>query len=277
MQVYPTCGKCKEKYFLRDVAQFGFSVLPLADGTDSVQAAIHREMASAVIHGAQSSCTLACNPVTLTQQWVIDSTPEYLRVALILFNDNDKNTARVHIEEILDLTQYMGFQENPKPVQYKLTSAIYHIGGGKNSGHYTAGVTSGRGQPLGFRPIPSENRPSFLQWVCNDEHITQWVHPAGVANKMTINPANHSTKNSVVGNYNAYVLWYVRHTPAKKVPAKKIPVKRSPAKKAPPKKVPAPGPVDNTIIAERLVARKRAARGEGADMAGSSTKRTRRA
>jgi len=258
MQVYSTSSGCKERYFLRDVPQIGFSVTPTADGLDSVQAAIDRDMAASVISDTRSSCSKVCNPVILTQKWAIDSAPEYFRVVLFLFSDGQKNTSAVHFNEWLDITRYLGLKDRPKPIQYKLTSAVYHRGGTKSSGHYTAGVTSGRGKPPGLRPQPRVDQPDFLQWFCNDQYIDEWTEPEAVANKMTINPVNRSTKKNVGGDFNAYVLWYVRDTPAAAKTAVAI-------------------PVDNTTIAERLLVRKRAAREEGAEGAKEGTTTSKKA
>jgi hypothetical protein len=72
-----------------------------------------------------------------------------------------------------------------------------------------------------------------------------------VANKFTINPVNHSRDGLKEGDFNAYILWYVREPPARAttVPA---PVVAGPV---------VAGAVDTRSIAERLVERKRAARG----------------
>jgi ubiquitin C-terminal hydrolase len=97
-----------------------------------------------------------------------------------------KNTRKIEIEETLDLTQYMAFQDNPTPVRYRLVDVVYHRGTELTSGHYVAGVT----RPLGARP----------QYECNDTDVQNWVRPVGTKNKLTIKPRGTEP----------YILWYVR-------------------------------------------------------------------
>ena len=248
MQLHHSCSVCTDRYLFRDQPQVGFQVIPLTDGTDSVQAAIHRSMQPNTVTDIRSTCPLVCTPAAVTEEMSIDAAPEYLRVILYIFDaaaDGGKNTSRVRIDERLDITRYMGFQDDPVPVRYKLTSTVYHRGGGRRVGHYAAGVTSGRGKPEGFRPKDEPTRPDGLQWFCSDHNVKEWTTHPTVVNKVTNNPVNFSTTTRNEGDFNAYVLWYVREVPER---AAKVP-----------RTVAMVGPEDSTI-AERLLARKRVER-----------------
>jgi hypothetical protein len=49
-----------------------------------------------------------------------------------------------------------------------------------------------------------------VQFFCNDVVITEWVEPTTVANKLTINPLNFSTRMNTQSDSDPYILWYVR-------------------------------------------------------------------
>tara|TARA_R110002003_G_scaffold141_7_gene12930 strand:+ start:1051 stop:1692 length:642 start_codon:yes stop_codon:yes gene_type:complete len=163
----------------------------------------------------RSSCALECKETSLDCEFRLHATPEYLRVHLNVrlgeWNEaGAKNRALVHIPEILDLTQYMTTPpDDPSPVRYRLVSAVYHRGTSLSAGHYAAGVTSGLGGPTGSRAADEENN-NRVQFFCNDRVITEWVEPTTVANKLTINPLNFSTRMNTQSDSDPYILWYVR-------------------------------------------------------------------
>jgi hypothetical protein len=244
-QEFHTCSGCNERYFLRDIPELGFRVVPLASGPDTLQAAIDRSMAD-ILTNVTSACSSLCKQVDLAQEWVIDAAPEYLRVHLELNTMTAeevsvKNMNALQIPEMLDITKHMTFQDNPLPVRYRLTSIVYHRGNTLRSGHYAAGVTSRWSRPPGFQAKNALYWPDGSQFFCNDSEISHWRSPATVANKLTINPVNFSREQWVENDFNPYILWYTRE-PHVKVKAPVVAV------------------VNEGSIAARLVARKRAAR-----------------
>jgi hypothetical protein len=53
--------------------------------------------------------------------------------------------------------------------------------------------------------------PTVSQFFCNDNVINDWVTPAHVENKLTINSLNFSIPwKSKEEDFNPYILWYVR-------------------------------------------------------------------
>jgi hypothetical protein len=156
-----TCSKCDETYEHGTLPDLGLRIRPLTDGTDSIEDAINRCMTDTLTE-VTASCLERHTEADLTQQWMIDAAPEYLclNLQLDVYNPNattvadqfTKNRSGIHIPGILDMTRHMAHQyNNSYPVLYRLTSAVYHQGEGLKSGHYTAGVTSGRGQRPGYQ------------------------------------------------------------------------------------------------------------------------------
>jgi hypothetical protein len=171
-----TCS-CGQQYFLQNLSQTGFQFHPQRPGRDTIQTCINRFMRGqdpeSIHKGVTSGCDKGCTNATIAPTYTIESTPEYLRVVLYLFDRaGNKYTGPVTIEEILDLTQYMTFQNNPLPVRYRLTSAAHHIGAGMAFGHYGAGVTSWAGRGGGPRVRGQAAGPNREpQWFCNDGNI----------------------------------------------------------------------------------------------------------
>jgi hypothetical protein len=198
-----------------DLPMYGFRVIPLDSTTDTLDAAIGRSMVDSLDGVRSDNCALQCAPANHAVERVIDATPEYLHVYISLLTPNAygeevKNKNALQIPEILDITRYMSFQATPTPVRYRLTSVVYHRGGSLRSGHYLAGVTSGRGKPTTFQPKNAPSRPDGLQFFCDDTRINDWTEPTTIANKLTINPVNWSTNKVSVGDCNPYFVWYVR-------------------------------------------------------------------
>lgn len=188
-------------------------------------------MATTLDGVTRSTCPNECPEANITVEFLIDAAPEYLCVVLQIIGydavsgEFNKNRNPIQVPDILDLTEYMDHEsDNPLPVRYRLSSAIYHTGDSLLSGHYGAGVTSGRGQRarfqkssykakpasgLGTAPNTSE-RADNLQFFCNDTEITDWNASATVQNKLTINPVDFSDEMDTTSTWDPYTLWYVR-------------------------------------------------------------------
>ncbi|KAH3955507.1 hypothetical protein HBH53_001390 [Parastagonospora nodorum] len=213
---YHTCLTCRERHFSMSRPEQSLRVNPLRTNGDTVEAAIRRCMANTLDGVTKSTCSNQCPEANITVEYLIEAAPEYLCVVLQLDNYDEttgeisKNRTTIQLPDMLDLTEYMDHESaDPLPVRYRLASAIYHAGESLSSGHYGAGVTSGRARRARFqrKVVPD---PDTLQFFCNDAEIAEWTQPTAVANKLTINPVDFSDAMNSRSVWDPYTLWYVR-------------------------------------------------------------------
>ncbi|KAH8716953.1 hypothetical protein GQ44DRAFT_730286 [Phaeosphaeriaceae sp. PMI808] len=212
--IFQTCDGCQERFQnSSNQDTIGLQVIPSPNKAESLETSVLNAMhIDDITESSKNSCQKECErpdpkkPFGYAREQSVRVFPEYVMIYRQLATVyGDKNLHKTEIPDILDLTKYSEFKDNSSPLRYKLVHVINHSGEDAQSGHYCAGVTSGRGMPPRFTAKGVPRRPDGQQFWCDDQDITLQTVTQDVPNKWTVSPIMKDTLQ-----FDPVLIWYER-------------------------------------------------------------------
>ncbi|KAM0751689.1 cysteine proteinase [Meredithblackwellia eburnea MCA 4105] len=190
------------------------SVLDLSldvNGCDSIKQALNRFVRVDTLKGSNKYKCEKCKKLVVAEKnFTICDAPMILTIHLKRFTPTGrKYTDLVKYPELLDLAPYMSDGHGPK---YSLYGVVNHMGGGPNSGHYTAFVKSSEGRwhemdddYVTASRAPGENRSAYILFYVRqrgsalDAAINGGIRASNGASHKFSNSSGNSVSPSVNG------------------------------------------------------------------------------